>query len=586
MGSVYRARQIALEKTVAIKVMHPDLLADKTFAARFHREAKAASRLDHPNSIQVLDFGEEPDGLLYIAMEFLNGRDLLHVIEHDPPLPSRRIVDIVSQVLSALSMAHEMGIIHRDLKPENIMILQRRVEESIEELVKVCDFGIAKVADSADSERAPALAPSWGKKGRLTTAGLVVGTPEYMSPEQGRGEALDPRSDLYSVGVVLYHLLAGRIPFDAPTPLGVVVKHQHEEAIPPSAVRQGVDIHLEKVCLTAMRKRPAERYASAREMRSALRAAQGAVVFSPSDPSSASMRVASPLSLAQTVRAESPSGVAQEVVAHSALITAATDMRPWTLRHSGKALAFALGVVVLGGGVWYSTRSPRAPPAPIVASTVPSPSPPTAVPPAAPDPPTPRSVDSPVTPAPRPTTLANAPARPVAAAPSPAPRAHAKEMASPSPASEPPAGSTQEAPPSPQPTPPPPTVPEVPQVVVPPPPLKASPPPFDPSHAHVDVGPVQIVTGGALTSSVNRVLSGVHDKITRCYQTSASAKSPEGTWNLRFLTDDEGNITDVRLDGPLSREVKSCISNAFRGGRVDADTGAVTADVQLVFKLQ
>jgi hypothetical protein len=129
-------------------------------------------------------------------------------------------------------------------------------------------------------------------------------------------------------------------------------------------------------------------------------------------------------------------------------------------------------------------------------------------------------------------------------------------------------------------------VPEVPQVVVPPPPLKASPPPFDPSHAHVDVGPVQIVTGGALTSSVNRVLSGVHDKITRCYQTSASAKSPEGTWNLRFLTDDEGNITDVRLDGPLSREVKSCISNAFRGGRVDADTGAVTADVQLVFKLQ
>jgi len=144
MGAVYRARQTALEKVVAIKVMHGELARDPMFAARFHREAKAASRLDHPNSIRILDYGQDDDGLLYIAMEYLDGRDLSHLIVQDWPLSNARIVDLLSQALGAIAVAHDMGITHRDLKPENIMVLERRTDDgALIDVVKVCDFGIA-----------------------------------------------------------------------------------------------------------------------------------------------------------------------------------------------------------------------------------------------------------------------------------------------------------------------------------------------------------------------------------------------------------------------------------------------------------
>ena len=598
MGAVYKARQISLEKTIAIKVMHHDLASDATFAARFHREAKAASRLDHPNSIRVIDFGEEPDGLLYIAMEFLDGRDLLTVIEEESPLTSKRIVDVLAQVLSALSLAHEMGIIHRDLKPENIMILQRREESTDEDLVKVCDFGIAKVADSMESERPPAATPSRAKKGRLTTAGLVIGTPEYMSPEQGRGEVLDARSDLYSVGVILYHLLTGRVPFDATTPLGIVVKHQHDEPIPPSSVHPGADVRLEEVCLRAMRKRPVDRYASAREMRLALRAALDRAA---SGSESGPMRMVSPLSLARTELGfgSGPlSGIGEGTAAgptrtdssaHVLAAAAENGATPRISRSRATVLGIVVGAIVLGGGAWYGARMLEAQPASITASVPASAVSPLLQPVAASPASQVSAVSSgssgasPGTHPPMPANMA------VHTMPAPSPVWHAspkEKITSPSPAPEPASAVVVEAPVLP-PAPPPPVPPvvEAPRAT-PPPPVQEAPPPVDPARARVEVGPAQIVMGGARASSVNRVLSGVHDKMTRCYQRSASASSPEGVWNLRILTDDEGNVSDVRLDGPLPVEVKDCISGALRGGKIDADTGAVTADVKVTFKLR
>ena len=206
MGAVYKARQVALDKDVAIKVLHGEHAGDAMFAARFQREAKAASKLDHPNSMRVLDFGQEPDGLLYIAMELLPGRDLFHVILEDWPITAERAADIVTQALAALAVAHDMGIVHRDLKPENIMLMSGTDDEGRpRDVVKVCDFGIAKISDPRSYRSGEGMKDSAGP---VTTTGFLVGTPEYMSPEQGRGEKLGAASDLYAVGVILYQLLA------------------------------------------------------------------------------------------------------------------------------------------------------------------------------------------------------------------------------------------------------------------------------------------------------------------------------------------------------------------------------------------
>ncbi len=275
MGAVFRAKQTALEKVVAIKVMHADLAKDATFAIRFHREAKAASRLDHPNSMRVVDFGEEPDGLLYIAMEYLEGRDLYKVIHEDWPLSEARIVDILSQALAALAVAHDMGVIHRDLKPENIMVIAGTNDEGQKvDVVKVCDFGIAKLVEN-ESEGSAADARGDEKKPapRSTTQGLVIGTPEYMSPEQAQGKKLDARSDLYSMGIILYQLLTGRVPFDGESAVTIVVKHVTQIPDPPRSVYAGVHPKLESVCLKAVEKSPEDRYSTARDMRAALRAA-------------------------------------------------------------------------------------------------------------------------------------------------------------------------------------------------------------------------------------------------------------------------------------------------------------------------
>lgn len=250
---MYRAEQIALGKTVAIKVIHPHLISDESATARFYTEARASSRLNHPNSVSVLDFGRTDDGLLYLVMEFLRGKDLAHVLWEEGPLPAPRAIHVMRQVLAALSEAHELGIIHRDIKPENVLIERLRTGE---DFVKVLDFGLAKVrADVAPSVTAP---------------GIVCGTPDYMAPEQGRGDPLDPRSDLYSCGVLLFQLLTGRVPFESDSPTQTVLLHMTAPPPDPRTLQPGIPDALAEITLKALSKAREDRFQTAVEFAEAL----------------------------------------------------------------------------------------------------------------------------------------------------------------------------------------------------------------------------------------------------------------------------------------------------------------------------
>ncbi len=254
MGVVYRAKHVALNKLVAVKILRRSLVGDKTVIRRFKQEARAASRLNHPNTIQILDFGELADLGLYMAMEFIEGRDLGRIIQSDLPLAPGRVLLIAQQVLSALEEAHAAGVIHRDVKPANIVVSDLR---SRRDFVKVLDFGIAKIVDGDPGESIP-----------VTREGFVCGTPAFMSPEQVQGLTLDARTDLFSLGVVLYQVLTGELPFQADSAVEMATKIVLEPVRPPSAVRPEwpIPAALESLVLRALAKRREDRYGSAADM--------------------------------------------------------------------------------------------------------------------------------------------------------------------------------------------------------------------------------------------------------------------------------------------------------------------------------
>ena len=253
MGKVYRARHLALDRVVCLKMLRPALLEDPTLVGRFEREAKAASRLNHPNGISVIDFGRnEADGGLFIAMEYVQGTDLRIVLRDEWPLAEERLCNIMAQVLSALAEAHAHHVIHRDLKPENIMVEHRRDQP---DFVKVLDFGIAKILDS--------------DMPGLTRNDVVCGTPQYMAPEQATGLQLDARCDLYAIGVILYQMATGHLPFDGQNSMEVLTKHVNEPPVPPRQRQPDAPISeaMEALILRALEKDPALRPQTAEEFR-------------------------------------------------------------------------------------------------------------------------------------------------------------------------------------------------------------------------------------------------------------------------------------------------------------------------------
>ncbi|HUZ54750.1 MAG TPA: Stk1 family PASTA domain-containing Ser/Thr kinase [Streptosporangiaceae bacterium] len=250
MAEVYKARDLRLDRVVAVKTLREDLARDQTFQARFRREAQSAASLNHPSIVAVYDTGEDNTGnshVPFIVMEFVDGRTIRDLLRDDRRLLPERALEITDGVLRALDYSHRAGIVHRDIKPGNVM-LNRSGE------IKVMDFGIARaVADT---------------QATMTQTAQVIGTAQYLSPEQARGERVDARSDLYSVGCLLYELLTGRPPFTGDSPVAIAYQHVRENPIPPSRVDPDLPAWADAIVLRAMEKDPADRYQSAADMRS------------------------------------------------------------------------------------------------------------------------------------------------------------------------------------------------------------------------------------------------------------------------------------------------------------------------------
>ena len=262
MAEVYRARDQLLDRPVALKVLFPELSVDRSFVERFRREAQAAANLSHPNIVPVFDWGED-SGTYFIVMEFVDGRALSSILRTAGPLHPDRAAEIAADVAGALSYAHRHGVVHRDVKPGNVLITE-------EGTIKVTDFGIARAVNTEES---------------VTQTGAVMGTATYFSPEQAEGMGVDSRSDIYSLGVVLFEMVTGRPPFLGDTPVAVASKHVREHPPAPREVNPGVPPDLEAIILKCLAKSPDHRYATGDDLRiDLLRFREGRAVGATSPP--------------------------------------------------------------------------------------------------------------------------------------------------------------------------------------------------------------------------------------------------------------------------------------------------------------
>ncbi len=355
MGVVYRVEHLHLGKTAAMKVLAPDSAAKPEMLRRFRTEAQSVSKLDHPNVVQTFDFGQV-DGALYLVMEYINGEDLSALIRREGPWSFTRAARLFVQVCSGLAEAHEAGIIHRDLKPENLMVVRRRDGS---EHVKVLDFGLAKLR-----ERAGEATASFDHAAQ-SSGGQVLGTPYYMAPEQVRGEPLDARADLYSVGATLYRVLTGVPPFDAPSPMSVLAKHLTDEVVPPCAraPERALPPEADQIVLRAMAKSADDRYGSAIELREDLERALAEHGGNAVSSTSLAPPPVRPLEAVPAGRAEAPTVPIDDadIVDDMAdrLRRADVDEYEWGLRRRRllrRLLAPVAALAVLAGGLALWSR--------------------------------------------------------------------------------------------------------------------------------------------------------------------------------------------------------------------------------------
>lgn len=387
MGKVYKAMQSPLERLVALKVLNPKYAGEKDpgFERRFFNEAKYAAQLHHPNTITVHDYGRTEDGMLFIAMEYVDGETLQQLLLKCKTLPWPRALTIVAQIARSLREAHKLGVIHRDLKPANVMVLH---EETGSDMVKVLDFGLVKtfLPDASVPNDEP----------ELTQAGVLLGSPLYMAPEAAKNEA-DPRSDIYSMGVLLYQILTGKPPFTGRDSIDIIVKHIRERAPRAKAARPELPDEVDALVMRCLEKEPHDRFQSMDEVLEALRSVASSTGMSGAftDPRVGIVGTSSATLLKPSQPPARQPGMATRSIDvpidDDGSLAVTAPRRNWLIIYM---IGGALAASMLLGAVVYATRRPKpatVPPPPPVGKVEPPPKPMVVDPPVAP----PKPADSP-----------------------------------------------------------------------------------------------------------------------------------------------------------------------------------------------